>query len=85
LPPCLPRLQVTEGKYKGTILTASGPVQWDNDKKIIVKPLDTMVFTGATGALQGADGTVVLSATPTPTLTFNLRLREVEGKHGKDY
>jgi hypothetical protein len=79
---------VSDGRYKGTILTASGPVAWDNAKKAI-SPLSTMVVTGASGLLEGADGTVVLANNaPAPTMTFNLRLRDGddhESKHGKDY
>lgn len=77
---------MADGRYKGTILTASGPLTWDLVNKVFIAPLNTMVVTGASGLLEGADGTVVLAnAAPSPTVTFNLRLRSEEGKHGKDY
>lgn len=81
---CLSHLQVIDGRYTDTIITAAGPVGWDGQQ---VEPnMNTMVVTGASGLLAGAEGTIVLMGADDAnkkTVTFNLRLNSDAGMHGK--
>lgn len=75
-------LQVMGGRYNGTIITAAGPVGWKDNQ--INPELSTMVITGASGLLEGAQGTIVLMGGDNAgkkTVTFNLH--SDAGKHGK--
>jgi hypothetical protein len=80
---CLSPLQVVDGQYKGATITAAGLIGWDSEKKSIDRRF-TLVVTGASGLLEGVDGTISLMGgegeEARNVVTFNLHL---EGKHGR--
>jgi hypothetical protein len=73
-----------DGQYKGATITAAGLIGWDAEKKSIDRSFNTLVITGASGLLEGVDGTISLMGGEGEEakngVTFNLHL---EGKHGR--